>query len=147
MSPGRGPIRLVVTSRRVPVAVTEFELPYMTPYGIASKTKKRSIVYDYVLDEGERRIVEEVRWSAGKSGVSLEVVDLGKAGPLRRVFRSLLDRLTSRTRLLQPRNRFVRLRNAESMSSAVSLNGQATIPNRVTDPVCGSEKIQILSEI
>ena len=103
MIPGRGPVRLIVRSRRVPVAVTEIELPYTTSYGVA-KTKKRLIVYDYVLDEGERRILEEVRQVAENSGLPLEVVDLGRAGPFSRIVSRLLKRLGEGPGLLPPRD-------------------------------------------
>jgi hypothetical protein len=100
MSPGRGPVRLIVKSRRVPVALTEIEFPQRTSYGVVSTIKKRSIVYDYVLDEGERRIVAEVRQAAENSGLPLEVVDVGKAGTLSRIVRRLLMRPIKRPGLL-----------------------------------------------
>jgi len=100
MSPRRGPVRLIVKSRRVPVALTEIEFPQTTSYGVVSTMKKRSVVYDYVLDEGERRIVEEVRQAAENSGLTLEVVDLGRAGTLSRIVRKFLVRPTERPRLL-----------------------------------------------
>ena len=100
MSPGRGPVRLIVKSRRVPVALTEIEFPQTTSYGVVSTIKKRSIVYDYVLDEGERRIVDEVRQAAENSGLPLEVVDLGRAGTLSRIVRKFLVRPTERPGLL-----------------------------------------------
>jgi len=93
LSPGRGPVRLVVSSRRVPVALTEIEFSHTTAYGVVSRVKKRSIVYDYVLDEGERRILEEVRQAAENSGLPLEVVDIGRAGPFSRIISRLLERL------------------------------------------------------
>ncbi len=93
ISPRRGPVRLIVKSRRVPVALTEIEFPQTTSYGVVSTIKKRSVVYDYVLDEGERRIVEEVRQAAENSGLPLEVVDLGRAGPFSRIVSRLLRRL------------------------------------------------------
>lgn len=93
MSPGRGPVRLVVSSRRVPVALTEIEFSHTTAYGVVSRVKKRSIVYDYVLDEGERRILEEVRQAAENSGLPLEVVDIGRAGRFSRIVSRLLGRL------------------------------------------------------
>ena len=100
MSPGRGPVRLIVKSRRVPVAIAEFEFPHTSSYGFVSKVKKRLIVYDFVLDEGERRILEEVRQAAENSGLPLEVVDLGRAGLFSRIVRRLLERLAERSRLL-----------------------------------------------
>src|SRR5437870_416265 len=100
MSPGRRPVRLIVKSRRVPFALTEIEFPQTTSYGVVSTIKKRSIVYDYVLDEGERRIVDEVRQAAENSGLPLEVVDVGRAGTLSRIVRRLLVRPTERPGLL-----------------------------------------------
>jgi len=93
LSPGRGPVRLVVSSRRVPVALTEIEFSHTTAYGVVSRVKKRSIVYDYVLDEGERRILEEVRQAAENSGLPLEVLDIGRAGRFSRIVSRLLGRL------------------------------------------------------
>ena len=100
MSSGRGPVRLIVKSRRVPVAITEIEFPHTTSYGFVSKVKKKSIVYDYVLDEGERRTLGEVRQAAENSGLPLEVVDLGRAGAFSRIVRRILERLAERPRLL-----------------------------------------------
>ena len=100
MSPGRRPVRLIVKSRRVPFALTEIEFPQTTSYGVVSTIKKRSIVYDYVLDEGERRIVDEVRQAAENSGLPLEVVDIGREGTLSRIVRRLLVRPTERPGLL-----------------------------------------------
>ncbi len=104
---GRGPVRLVVRSRRVPVALTEVEFSHTSSYGVAYNTKKRLIVYDYVLDEGERRILEEVRRAAENSGLSLEVVDLGRAGPFRRIASRLLERLAEGPRIFPRATRFV----------------------------------------
>jgi hypothetical protein len=105
VSPNGGPIRVVVRSRRVPVALTEFGLPsYATHYGLAYSVKKRSIAYEYVLDEEETRIVEEVRQAAERSGLAVEVVDLGRAGPLSRLFRRLLERLAGGPKLLLSQN-------------------------------------------
>ncbi len=90
MSPRGGQIRVVVRSRRIPVALTEFELPsYTTLYGFAHQARRKTIAYEYVLEEEEKRILEEVRDVAQRSGVGLEVIDLGRAGVLSRIFRRL----------------------------------------------------------
>ncbi len=107
MSAGRRMVTLIVKSRRVPVAITEFEFPHTSSYGFVSKVKKRSIVYDFVLDEGERRILEEVRQAAENSGLPLEVVDLGRAGLSSRIVRRLLERLAERPGLSPSVTRFV----------------------------------------
>ena len=70
--------------------------------------KKRSVVYDYVLDEGERRILEEVRQVAENSGLPLEVVDLGRAGPFSRIVSRLLKRLGEGPGLLRSRGQIRR---------------------------------------
>lgn len=121
MSPRRAPLRLIVKSRRVPVALTEFEFPHATSYGVVSTIKKRSIVYDYVLDEGERRILEEVRQAAENSGLPLEVVDLGRAGPFSRIVRRLVERLAGR---LSP------LPSSDQIRRASGLDGSAMRDHR-----------------
>ncbi len=107
MSPRGGQIRVVVRSRRIPVALTEFELPsYATLYGFAHQAKRKSIAYEYVLEEEEKRILEEVRDVAQRSGVGLEVIDLGRAGLLSRIFRRLFHLSTVPTPVL-PRDQIL----------------------------------------
>ncbi len=123
MSPGRGPVRLVVRSRRVPVALTEIEFSHTTAYGVVSRVKKRSIVYDYVLDEGERRILEEVLQAAENSGLPLEVVDIGRAGPFSRIVSRLLERLPG-AGLLPSRGRFVQHRSGCHPNTSCACHAQ-----------------------
>ncbi len=103
MSSRRTPIRVVVQSRKVPVGLTEVVLPYTTSYGLTFQTTKRMIRYDYVLDEGDREILEEVREAAESSGVPLEVIDLGKAGPVTRILRTLLKMVVEEAGVLPAR--------------------------------------------
>jgi len=88
-----------VKSRKIPVAVTEIELPYITLHGITSRVRRRSVVYDYVLSEDEKKVLQEVRKSLGNSRVPIEVFDIGKAGLLARLFRRILESLLERPSL------------------------------------------------
>ncbi len=103
MSSRRAPIKMVVQSRKVPVGLTDVVLPYTSSYGLTFQTKKRTIRYDYILDEGDRRVLDEVREAAESSGVPLEVIDLGKVGPLTRILRTLLKRVVGEARVLPAR--------------------------------------------
>ena len=99
MTPKGERMRLVVRSRRVPIGLTEFEIPsYTTQYGVVSKVRRRTVVYGYELKEEERRILEDLRHAAETSGVDLEVIDVGRSGAWSRVFRRLLDVVSMRTR-------------------------------------------------
>jgi hypothetical protein len=57
---------------------------------LSTSTNVRSLVYDYVLDEGQQRLLDEAKRLASASCLPLEVVDLGRS--------SLLQRAVSRLR-------------------------------------------------
>ena len=83
-----GKVKVVVRSRRVPVRTVEFAthpiLPvgtYSTPIGNFSSAglrRERVVVYESVLDEDQRRAVDEGQRLACNLGLEMEVIDLGE---------------------------------------------------------------------
>ena len=49
-------------------------------------------MYDYLFDEAQERALRETRELAGRSGLVLEVTDLTRQSPVRRMLRFLLAR-------------------------------------------------------
>ena len=85
-----GKLQLVIRSKRVSRLV-EFEVPLMTSLGKVGVEKKRAIVYDYVLDEGQKQALNEARKFAVKQGLSLQVTDISRQSLLRRTVASGLE--------------------------------------------------------
>jgi hypothetical protein len=96
---GSGKVKVVVRSRRVPVRTVEFAthpiLPvgtYSTPIGNMSNSglrRERIVVYESVLDEDQRRAVDEGQRLACNLGLEMEVIDESKLGIFRRMWTSL----------------------------------------------------------
>lgn len=83
-----GKVRVVVRSRQVPARTVEF-----TAYPVGSfysrGVTRRAVVFEPVLDDGQRKAVEEGGRVAHSLGLELEVVDQSKLGFLRRALSSL----------------------------------------------------------
>lgn len=89
MSDGR--VKVVVRSKKVPMRVIELaNRPVMrvgavaAPAGVPTHPGphgKRAVVFEYVLDDGHKRAIEEGRRLARTLGLELEVVDSAKKGP------------------------------------------------------------------
>jgi len=90
MQCSNGKIRAVVRSTRVPVGMTTFSLPGSIATGQAGATSVRSVIFANVLDESQRRIVDEARRVARASNLELEVVDLARQNPVRRALSRLV---------------------------------------------------------
>lgn len=92
-----GKVRVEVKSRRVPVRTVEFVTHPILPIGTISTSvgsfsgpglrRERVVVYESVLDEEQRRAIDEGHRLACNLGLELEVVDKSKS--------SLLGRLLS----------------------------------------------------
>ena len=93
-----GKIRLVIQSKKVLVRIEDYAQPIITPGGqvVHSKTGKVR-VYDYVLDENQRRTIADATELARKSGMILEVTDLSRQSFVRRAISSGLGRIGGRT--------------------------------------------------
>ncbi len=87
-----GTLKVFVKSRKVPVALTEFSKPAVSvPWLIPQPaTKVTTVVFANVLDDAQKKLVEDARLLSSKSGLDLEVVDLAKGSLLRRLFAGLL---------------------------------------------------------
>ncbi len=87
-------IRITIRSRRVPARITELDLPSQTPNGSSVSIRKRVVLYDYVLDAEQKKVLEEARELAERSRARLLVADLGRESIVRRLVTSLLDRFS-----------------------------------------------------
>lgn len=89
-------MRITVRSKKVLVRIEESSEPMVTWGGVvhlANEQEER--IYDYVLDEKQRRALTEARDLASRTGMRLEVIDLSRQSALRRALGSSLDRLRS----------------------------------------------------
>ena len=84
-------LRLVVRSEKM-TRIVEFEVPLMSVYGKVGVTKKRAMVYDYVLDERQSDAVGQARELASSFGIPLEVTDLAQENALKRMIRLVSGR-------------------------------------------------------
>jgi hypothetical protein len=82
----KGKLRLVIRSKKT-ARIIEFEVPLMTWYGKVGVSRRRAIIYDYVLDQRQARAVKEARELAERTGFALEVTDLSRQGLLGRILR------------------------------------------------------------
>lgn len=83
---------MVVHSREVPVKTIQVRTPSAGPGGSILTTVSTAIVYERVLDDKQKAILEGARSLSAATGLDLEVVDAGKMGALSRVFSSLAGR-------------------------------------------------------
>ena len=85
-----GKVRVVVRSRKVPVGMTTFERPIFTSHGIFGKELRQAIVYKSIFDPRDEQALQDGRKLSSDYGLELEVVDLGKSSPIKRIALSLL---------------------------------------------------------
>jgi hypothetical protein len=86
LSSNQTKLRLYVQSRKVPVGLTEFSRATPLGYWYTAQSPVRAVVYEQVLDDAQKRLVEEARQLSCNAGITLEVVDLGRMSALRRTF-------------------------------------------------------------
>jgi hypothetical protein len=94
-----GKVKVVVRSRKVPLRTVEFATHPIFPVGTYSTPvsspwnsglrRERVVVYESVLDDEQRRAIDEGQRLARNLGLELEVVDESKFGLLKRVRSSL----------------------------------------------------------
>ena len=93
-----GRIRIVIQSKKVLVRMEDYSQPVVAPGGRVVHLKRGQVkVYDYFLDENQRRTIADATELARRSGMVLEVTDLSKQSFVRRVIRSGLGRFGGRT--------------------------------------------------
>ena len=86
-------LQLVVRSKKVLARIERFEVPVMTMDGRVRFIDKGTLkVYDYLFDEAQQRALRESQELAQRSGLVLEVTDLTRQSPLRRIFRFVFAR-------------------------------------------------------
>lgn len=88
-----GKLKLVVSSKKVLARVEEFQTggvstsSLMAWNGQLLSSRRRIAIYDYVLDEEQMKALTTAKEIAGKSGLVLEVIDLSRQNPLKRMLR------------------------------------------------------------
>jgi len=85
-----GKIRVTVRSRKVPSRTVDFTEPVYSTSGVLMGTRSnRLIIYDDVLDEAQRKAIEEGRKLSCTLGLDLEVIDRSNASLFSRVLSRL----------------------------------------------------------
>lgn len=93
MKTNNSKLQLVVRSKKVLARIERFDVPVMTMDGRVRFINKGTLkVYDYLFDEAQERALRETRELADRSGLVLEVTDLTRQNPVRRIARLLLAR-------------------------------------------------------
>ena len=88
-------LQLVVRSKKVLARIQRFEVPVMTMDGRVRFINKGTLkVYEYLFDEAQERALVEARGLAGRTGLVLEVTDLTRQSPLRRMLTFLFTRIS-----------------------------------------------------
>lgn len=88
-------VRLLVRSRRVPTRIARYAVPVSIRGGLVFSEPREAVVYDYVLEEEQRELLDHARHLAESLGVRLEVIDTSRENFVARAFRSLLGKTKS----------------------------------------------------
>lgn len=99
----RNSIQLVVRSQKTPVRVEKLTIPMPNGVDATMKGTKSVVIYDYVLDRGQRRVLEETRELARRHGLRLDVIDLARETLARRILRRMGAVIHGATPIWQPR--------------------------------------------
>ena len=115
-----GKVRVIVTSRKVPIRTIELRRPLYSQSGLLVGTQtSQAVLYENSFDDSHLRAIEEAKKLSCNIGLDLEVVDRSTWNPLRRVVSALLSRhATSPSVVLTPLSG-VDLDSAETQSLAV----------------------------
>lgn len=96
MKTTNGKLQLVIRSRKTLARIERFDVPFMTQDGRVRFINKGTLkVYDYLLDDGQAQVLRESQELARRSGMVLEVTDLTRQSPLKRMLKFLLARNSS----------------------------------------------------
>ncbi len=88
-----GTLRVVLTSRMVPVSTYAVERPTYSISGVRLGTQKMTrLVYQKSLDPSDQIVLDEARKLSSSLGLGLEVVDRTDQGMLRRFVAALSGR-------------------------------------------------------
>lgn len=85
----RNSIQLVVRSQMIPVRIENLIIPMPNAIDPTIKATKSVVIYDYVLDQGQKHVLEETRELAERHGVRLDVIDLAREALARRILRRI----------------------------------------------------------
>lgn len=85
-------IRVVVESRKVPSRIVQFKFspPFSGQLLSAGGLAKSALIYDYELDAGQSRVLDEARRLARASGACLRILDLTRESGIRRAIRRII---------------------------------------------------------
>lgn len=98
----RNSIQLVVRSQKTPVRIEKLIIPMPNGVDATMKRTKSVVIYDYVLDRGQRRVLEETRDLARRHGLRLDVIDLARETLARRILRRMGAVIHGATPIWQP---------------------------------------------
>jgi hypothetical protein len=99
-----GRLRLVLRSKKVLSRVADYDSNSVVSNsllawnGQVSGTRRRVMVYEYVLDERQARALREARELSEKTGLILEVTDLSRQNALKRLLTSGLSAMSGQLR-------------------------------------------------
>jgi len=85
-----GKVRVVVRSRREPVGTAVFGHPIFTSHGFFGAEPRRVILYRSRFEPHDERAIREGQRLSSDLGLDLEVVDLSRSNPFRRLASALL---------------------------------------------------------
>jgi hypothetical protein len=85
----RDSIKLLVKSQKVPVRVENVCMPIPNAVDPTLRQSKSVVIYDYVLDERQRQVLDETSELAQRYGLSLDVVDVAAETIAKRILRRI----------------------------------------------------------
>jgi hypothetical protein len=85
-------ITVMVESKKVPSRIVQFKFGPPFPGQLLSMggITKSALIYDYELDAGQIRVLNEARRLARASGACLRIVDLARESGIRRAIRRII---------------------------------------------------------
>ena len=93
MTTQRETISITIRSKRVPARSVLLTLPRFTQFG-SSIACRRVVVYDYVLDGKDEKVLRGATALAKRTGARLTVSDLTREGWVGALLRRLTDRIS-----------------------------------------------------
>ena len=100
-------LRITIRSKKVPVRAVNFSVRCAPINGQFFSERRSMLSYDYMLDEQEEKALREAATLAKRCGLRLQVVDLTRERPAKRIVRSIANSSLSLARSLRPGNKRV----------------------------------------
>ena len=85
----RDSIKLMVKSQKVPVRVENVCMPIPNAVDPTLRRRKSVVIYDHILDERQRQVLDETRELAQRYGLRLDVVDMAREMIAKRILRRI----------------------------------------------------------